>query len=95
MVCNSCTTPEYESFGSVYGVVSDSETGETIDVVSVVLSPGGKTYITGTDGCFEFKDIDPQQYTVTVQKLGYQTNRKIVTVFAGEYIPANILLTKN
>jgi hypothetical protein len=39
--------------------------------------------------------LDAQQYTITVQKDGYSTNRKTVTVFAGEKTEASIPLTKN
>ena len=86
---------EYEAtYASIYGIVNDSETGELIAVASVVLSPGGKTTTTGTDGRYEFKDLDPQQYTITVQKTGYQTNRKTVTAVVGESTEANVPLTK-
>jgi len=80
---------------ALYGVVNDSETGDLISGASVVLSPGGKTKTTGTDGRYEFLDLDPQQYTITVQKTGYQTNRKTVTAVVGEKTEANIPLTKS
>lgn len=86
---------QYEYFGTLYGTVSDHETGESVANASVVLSPGGKTKTTGADGIFEFKDLEPQQYTITVQKSGYKTNRKTVTAIVGEKIEANIPLTKN
>ncbi len=82
-------------FATIYGVVIDHSTGDPISNASVVLSPSGKTKTTGTDGHYEFNDLDPQQYTVTVQKTGYQTNRKTVTAVIGEDAEANIPLTKN
>ena len=78
-----------------YIYYEDHETGEPIATVSVVLSPGGKTKTTGTDGRYEFLDLDPQQYTITVQKTGYQTNRKTVTAVVGKKTEANIPLTKS
>lgn len=89
----SCTKEEYDVFASVYGVVSDTKTGELIPNATVVLSPGGETKITGSDGQFLFNDVDPQQYTITVQKEGYQTNRKSVTAIIGETVEINIPLT--
>lgn len=89
----SCAKEEYDVFSSLYGVVSDTKTGELIPNATVVLSPGGETKITGSDGQFIFNEIDPQQYTITVQKEGYQTNRKSVTAIIGETVEINIPLT--
>lgn len=89
-----CTPPEYDTFGLIYGVVTDSSTGQPLGNVSVLLSPTGVTKITGNDGYFEFKELTPQQYTITVQKTGYSTNRKSVTAIIGESVEANITLSK-
>jgi hypothetical protein len=94
-VCNSCSKTEYDPFATLYGTVSDSETGDPISNATVVLSPGGKTKTTGADGRYEFPDLDAAQYTITVQKTGYQTNRKTVTAVVSESTEANIPLTKN
>jgi len=91
----SCTKDEISLYSTLYGVITDHETGEPIANASVVLSPGGKTKITGTDGCYEFLDLDAAQYTITVQKTGYQTNRKTVMAVAAEKTEANIPLTKS
>lgn len=95
MVLTSCTKGEYDVFSSIYGVVNDAKTGDLIPNASVVLSPSGDTKITGSDGQFLFEDVDPQQYTITVQKDGYQTNRKSVTAIIGEKVEVNIPLTSN
>jgi hypothetical protein len=92
---NSCTQKQYNLFGGIYGIVSDSDTGEPIENASIVLAPGGKTKTTGTDGRFEFNELDPTQYSIQVQKTGYKTDKKAVTVVSGEQTPANISLTKN
>ncbi|MCL2073861.1 MAG: carboxypeptidase-like regulatory domain-containing protein [Marinilabiliaceae bacterium] len=92
----NCSKKDFNNqYATIYGVVSDNNTGELISVASVVLSPGGKTKTTGTDGRYEFNDLDPAQYTVTVQKSGYQTNRKTVTAVIGERTEVNIPITKN
>jgi len=90
-----CSKTEYDLFATLYGIVSDHETGEPIANASVVLSPSGKTKTTGNDGLFEFLDLDAAQYTITVQKTGYQTNRKTVTAVASGKTEANIPLTRS
>jgi hypothetical protein len=92
-VHSGCTKSEYNSFATLYGVITDHATGKPVSNASVVLSPSGKTQVTGDDGIFTFNDLDPQQYTITVQKTGYQTNRKTVTAVVGEETEANIPLT--
>ncbi len=88
--------PEVEvNFGSIYGVVSDMDTEEPVEGVTVVLSPGGTTRMTAADGRFEYQSLEPLQYTITVQKNGYSTNRKSVTVVVGEKTEANISIRKN
>ena len=89
----SCSKDEYDSFGTLYGVVTDTNTGNPLGNVTITLSPGGTTKITGSDGLFEYTELTPQQYTITVQKSGYQTNRKNVTAVVGEKVQANITMT--
>lgn len=89
----SCSKDEYDSFGSLYGVVSDTNTGDPLINVTVTLSPGGITKLTGSNGLFEFEELTPQQYTITVQKPGYQTNRKTLSAVVGEKVEANITMT--
>lgn len=89
----SCSKEEVDSFGTLYGVVSDTRTGDPLSNVTVTLSPGGTTKLTGSDGLFEYTELTPQQYTITVQKSGYQTNRKTITSVVGEKVQANITMT--
>ena len=89
----SCSKEEQDSFGTLYGVVSDTRTGNPLSNVTVTLSPGGTTKLTGSDGLFEYTGLTPQQSTITVQKTGYQTNRKSVTAVVGEKVQVNITMT--
>ena len=91
-VATSCSKTEYNHFAALYGVVSDQATGAPIANATVVLSPGGTTKTTGTDGRFEFSELEPQQYTVTVQKAGYQTNRKSIMAIINVPNEVNITL---
>lgn len=92
---NSCSKNEdFEVFSTLHGIVVDDASGECIPGATITLSPGGRTQTSGSDGRYQFSNVDPMQYTVTVQKPGYNTNRKMVTVIAGEATEANVTLHK-
>jgi hypothetical protein len=90
---SGCTS-KIDTFATLYGVVSNNVTGEPVGSVSVALTPGGKTKTTGTDGYYEFNDLDAGLYTITVGKTGYQTNSKPATAVSGEKTETNISITK-
>lgn len=89
-----CNPVTYDVFAIICGTVVDNETMEPIEGVSVVLSPSGKNQLTGTDGRFEFAELDAVQYTITVQKSGYSTNRKTANAIAGETVEISITMDK-
>lgn len=93
-VCSSCSDDDYEIYTAIYGVVSDRETGEPLENASVVLSPSGLTKQTGADGAYCFENLDAQQYTLTAQKSGYQTNRKLFITISGERMEVDIQLSQ-
>lgn len=86
---------DYNVLGTISGTVVDLDTSDPIQQATVTLSPGGVNTYTGHDGVFEFHDLDARQYTVTVQKSGYVTNRKTVTTIAGGVVDINLTLKKN
>ena len=81
-------------FCSLYGTVTDASTGEPVSAATITLAPGGKTTVSGSDGSYTFDDIQEGQYTVTVQKVGYSTNRKTVNAVSGQKVKADIPLSK-
>ena len=87
-----CEPVTYEVFATVSGTVVDATTMEPIEGVSVILSPSGKNIVTKADGRFEFAELDAVQYTITVQKAGYSTNRKLVNAIAGETADVSITM---
>lgn len=91
----SCEPVVYDTFCTISGTVIDLETGDPIQQATVTLSPTGYNTYTGDDGHFEFIDLDARQYTVTVQKTGYVTNRKTVTTVAGSVVDVSLTLQKN
>ena len=90
--CNTVT--DFEIYGTVKGSVTDYNTGLPIAGATVMLVPGNQTVSTDGGGQFEFVDLDPAQYTLSVQKSTYQANRKIVDVISGETVNTVIQLTK-
>lgn len=89
----ACEQIEYDIFGDVCGVVLDSRDGMPLQGVMVFLAPGGMNVVTGADGKFEFNDLESRQYSITVQKEGYETNRMTVNVVVSE--TSNVTLTMN
>lgn len=94
ILCASCSETDFNIYASVYGVVTDYETGEPISNASVVLSPTNISKHTGSDGTYGFDNLDAQQYTITFQKAGYQANRKLITAISGENLEVNVHLKK-
>ena len=65
----SCAPEELP--GSIYGTVMDKATGEPIKSAGVELSPSGLKTVTGSEGQFEFTELDPGKYTLIITKTGY------------------------
>ena len=86
---------DYDTFCTISGTVIDLDTGDPIQQATVTISPSGMNTYTGYDGTFEFLDLDARQYTVTVQKTGYITNRKTVTTIAGGTVNVSLTMQKN
>jgi len=64
--------------------LDDAETAKALSGATVTLSPSGKSFTTGVDGRYEFRDIAIGNYTVQATKAGYAENQKSVEVMAGE-----------
>ena len=89
----SCVQDIVDVTGDVFGIVSDIETNEPVRGAEVTLSPGNATTVTGFDGHFEFKDLEPKTYKMQITANGYQTNTKQVTVTAGQPVQVDINIT--
>lgn len=89
----SCSEDVVSTFGSVYGIVTDAETGEPLRNVSVTLSPGNETTVTGNDGHYEFADLEAGLYKLQFSLYGYATTSRQVTVVAGKRCVADAVLS--
>ena len=70
---HSCKPKEEEEPepGSIYGVVTDKATGEPVKTAGVELSPLGLKTVTGSEGQFEFNELEAGEYKLFVTKTGY------------------------
>lgn len=89
---HGCAKDEVETMGTIYGIVNDSDNGEPVADAHVALSPYGKTINTGSDGSYEFPELEPGQYTIQISKSGYKTNTKRISVVAGEKASGDMIL---
>lgn len=98
LALTGCETYEYDYYGSITGVVTDIENNTPISNASVLLMPGAMSFQTSSDGIFVFSDLEEGQYTISVTKDGYQSNRKTVNVISGENTNTSIqmrIINKN
>ncbi len=84
---------DYEVFAKIHGLVTDYQNGTPLENARVALSPSGLTRQTDANGYYIFEELDAQQYTIIVQKSGYQPNRKIINAVSGETQQVDIQLT--
>ena len=96
LATTSCNKKNNETnyYGTISGTVIEDGTENSIEMATVTLSPSGKNTYTSNDGHFEFNNLYSDQYTMTVQKTGYETNRKTVTLLTGETEIVSIPLKK-
>lgn len=80
--------------GSIYGVVTDKATGESIINAGVELQPVGLKTVTGSDGQFEFNEVAAGTYTLFVTKTGYSDNSSSITVESGKQAKGDVQLEK-
>lgn len=65
-----CNEPK-ES-GTLYGVMTDAITGEPVSSAMIELQPSGIQTTTGTDGWYQFPEIEAGEYEMSVSKSGYE-----------------------
>ena len=65
-----CKKPE--ETGSIYGTVTDFDTGEPVKNANVKLQPSGETTMTGSDGTYMFQDLKKGDYSLSLSKAEYE-----------------------
>ena len=93
LLLGACAKDEMVYTGNIIGKVTDANSGEVLQGVTITITPSGASRTTGSDGYFEFRDLDPKQYEIQARKNGYTTNNKTVTVVTGRDASGDIQLT--
>lgn len=88
----ACANDEVETLGGISGLVTSLDNGEPLSGGSVSISPADRSATTGSDGRYEFLNLEPGQYTVQIMCRGHKTNTKRITVVAGEVVAGDIQL---
>ena len=84
-------TLEY-AYGSIKGLVKDSDDGSMIENCLVSLTPGGRSVSTGANGSFEFNDLAPDEYTLGFKKTGYPDKSEKVSVAKGKVTNVDVVM---
>ncbi len=93
LMLGACAKDEEVFTGNILGKVTDAITGEVLQGVTVTIIPSGISRTTGSDGYFEFRDLEPKQYEIQAHKSEYRTNNKTVAVVTGRDVSGDIQLT--
>ncbi|MBO6027246.1 MAG: carboxypeptidase regulatory-like domain-containing protein [Bacteroidales bacterium] len=93
VVCLLTTCNKEVTVGSIQGIVSDASNNEPIQGVNISLSPTGLSAVTGSDGRYEFMNLEGGQYTVQGVKTGYESNTKNITIVAGNVSSGDMTVT--
>ena len=88
-----CTTDDVVLFGSIYGTVTNSKTGEPVQNAEIILSPGNFTTVSGSNGHFEFGNLDAGQYKLGIEAEGFEYNSRQVNVVPGEKVMCDFIIT--
>ncbi len=91
-VLSSCAHDIVDLTGNIYGVVKDYTTGVGLANCNVSVASSGKSVLTDDNGLFEFKELSPEEYTLTFTKAGYETQTKDIVVTTGETTKVSVSL---
>lgn len=97
IVCIVCSCTEdiiEQKKGEIVGVVVDRTTGEPVSTVGLTLTPGGAKTVTGSDGSFQFLQLDAGSYTIDLEKEGYKKESSSVVVFEGKQTESHLLIER-
>ena len=61
-LCMFWSCKKEEPYGQIQGIVTNASTNEPIQGVNISLSPTGLSAVTGSDGRYEFNDLEADHH---------------------------------
>jgi len=80
--------------GAVAGRVTEAETGTPIAAAAVSLVGTRWRALTGADGRYRIDGIAPGEYTLRVERLGYEEATRSIVISGAETVQADFALTR-
>ncbi|MGH7574128.1 MAG: SusC/RagA family TonB-linked outer membrane protein [Longimicrobiales bacterium] len=80
--------------GTVSGRITEIGTGRSLASVQVTLANTGLGTLTNQEGRFQIPNVPPGSYSLRVQRLGYGTMSRDITVASGQTLVADFELTE-
>ena len=92
----SCAKDEEVMTGTIIGLVSDyTNANAPIAGATVTINSKGLSKTTGSDGRYEFSELEPGTYSIQVSANNFQTTTKQITVYAGQTANCDFQLEKS
>lgn len=88
----SCEKIQPKKYGSIQGIVTNLNTSEPLQGVNISLSPTGASAVTGSDGRYEFANLEPGLYSVQGMKDGFETNTKTITIVEDQVSSGDMMM---
>lgn len=82
-----------DQMGTVQGIVMNTE-GLPVAGVQLGLAPSAKETTSLSNGSYRFANVEPGEYTLIAQKLGYESQATTVSVEAGQTVQKDLSLTE-
>jgi hypothetical protein len=82
LACGGCAKSAHPPVTKVHGTVVVS--GEPVKDAAVLLTSVGSVKLTGSDGTYEFVDLQPGKYELKVFKEGFQSFNKSIDIAQGK-----------
>ncbi len=94
MVWQGCKKKDEK--GTIYGTVTDFDTGEPVKNANVKLLPSGETTLTGSDGTYMFQDLKKGDYSLSLSKAEYEdlNDDYVIQLAAGREVSRDVQMKK-
>jgi len=79
----SCTKTKTETQGNIEGKIIDNTNAQPIPAAEVKISGSNQIIFSGTDGAYQFINLEAGEYQITVSKQNYVQETKPISVMAG------------